>query len=257
MTGHIRRRGERSWELKFDIGVDALTGKRLTKYHSFKGTKREAKAELVRLMETARQGTYVDPSKATLSDFLDRWERDWAEMNVSPKTAERYAELLRVHIRPHLGALPVQKLQAVHLAELYATLLREGQAGSKQALSPRTIGHVHRVMHKVLKVAVEWAVTHRNVASVARPPKVPNAEIEILSRTKPKRFYSSFVASRFTRLFCWRSQQACDVANCWLFAGATSISTARRCASNNLWKKPNPAFALRRRRPSTGAVPSP
>src|SRR5262249_37587337 len=76
----------------------------------------------------------------------------------------------------------VQKLQTVHLAELYAKLLREGQAGSKQALSPRTIGHVHRVMHKVLKVAVEWAVTHRNVASVAKPPKVPHAEIEILSR---------------------------------------------------------------------------
>jgi hypothetical protein len=25
MTGHIRRRGERSWELKFDIGADPVT----------------------------------------------------------------------------------------------------------------------------------------------------------------------------------------------------------------------------------------
>ncbi len=181
MSGHIRRRGEGSWELKFDTGVDALTGKRLTKYHSFKGTKREAQAELVRLMETARQGIYVDASKATLSEFLDRWERDWAATNVSPKTAERYAELLRVHIRLHLGALPVQKLQPVHLAELYAKLLREGRP-REQALSPRTIGHVHRVMHKVLKGAVEWGVTHRNVASIAKPPKVPHAEIEILLR---------------------------------------------------------------------------
>jgi hypothetical protein len=41
MTGHVRRRGERSWELKFDIGTDPLTGKRLTRYHSFKGTKRQ------------------------------------------------------------------------------------------------------------------------------------------------------------------------------------------------------------------------
>ena len=42
MTGHIRRRGENSWELKFDLGTDPQTGKRLTRYHSFKGTKREA-----------------------------------------------------------------------------------------------------------------------------------------------------------------------------------------------------------------------
>jgi hypothetical protein len=33
-------RGERSWELKFDLGPDPLTGRRLTRYYSFKGTKR-------------------------------------------------------------------------------------------------------------------------------------------------------------------------------------------------------------------------
>src|SRR5262249_12568560 len=31
MKGHIRRRGERSWELKFDLGTDPLTGKRFTR----------------------------------------------------------------------------------------------------------------------------------------------------------------------------------------------------------------------------------
>ena len=150
MNGHIRRRGERSWELKFDAGVDPLTGKRLTRYHSFKGTKREAKAELVKLVNAVNTGTYVDPSKATLGEFLDRWERDWAAINVSPKTLERYRELLRVHVRPRLAALPTQKLQPVHLAELYAKLLNE------QHRAPRTVGHVHRVLHKALAVAMEW-----------------------------------------------------------------------------------------------------
>ena len=42
MTGHIRRRGTGSWELKFDVGADSLTGRRTTKYRSFKGTKRQA-----------------------------------------------------------------------------------------------------------------------------------------------------------------------------------------------------------------------
>jgi hypothetical protein len=37
MTGHVRRRGKSSWELKFDLGNDPLTGKRLTRYHSSKG----------------------------------------------------------------------------------------------------------------------------------------------------------------------------------------------------------------------------
>lgn len=190
MSGHIRRRGERSWELKFDTGVDALTRKRVTRYHSFKGTKRDAQAELVRLMEAVRTGAYVDPSKATLGEFLDRWERDWAATNVTPKTLERYRELLKVHVRPHLGALPVQRLQPVHLAELYGKLSREGRRprGGKAVvgLSPRTVGHVHRVLHKAFNVAVEWGVTHRNVASAATPPKVADAEIEILSEDQAR-----------------------------------------------------------------------
>jgi integrase len=95
-------------------------------------------------------------------------------LNVSPKTLERYSELIRVHVRPNLGAIPIQKLQAAHLAGLYSKLVRDG-------LSPRTAGHVHRVVHKALAVAVQWNIVSRNVAGAAEPPKVPAAEIEILS----------------------------------------------------------------------------
>jgi integrase len=82
MTGHVRRRGERSWELKYDIGCDA-SGRRKTRYASFKGTKKDAEIELAKLVTAAAQGEQVDPSKITVSEFLDRWERDWAASNVT------------------------------------------------------------------------------------------------------------------------------------------------------------------------------
>ena len=104
MTGHIRRRGARSWELKYDAAPDPLTGKRRVRYVSFKGTKRAAAIELARLVAQEAAGEGIDPSKTTLAEFLDRWERDWAALNVSPKTFERYSELLRRHVRPHIGA---------------------------------------------------------------------------------------------------------------------------------------------------------
>jgi len=185
MTGHIRRRSENSWELKFDLGRNPVTGKRVTKYRAFKGTKKEASAELVRLMNSAHQGDYIDPTKVTVSEFFDRWLRDWAAINVGAKTLERYKELTSAHVQPHIGATPIQKLQPVHLAELYAKLLREGnrQRGmpAKLGLAPRTVGHVHRLIHKALKVAVEWGVIQRNAAAVARPPKLDATEVEILS----------------------------------------------------------------------------
>jgi integrase len=130
MTGHIRRRGERSWELKFDAGIDPLTGKRETKYYSVKGTRRDAQAKLVELLSEAAKGTLLDRSKETLGSFLARWDRDWAVNNVSPKTAERYRQLIVNQIQPHIGVLPLQRLRASNLAEFYATLSRSGGVDS-------------------------------------------------------------------------------------------------------------------------------
>jgi integrase len=174
MRGHLRRRGEHSWEIKFDLGRDPVTVKRQTRYHSFKGTKRDAQAELTRLLSEAQKGIYVDASKETVASFLDRWDRDWAASNVSAKTLERYQQLIKNQVRPHIGQLPVQKLQPVHLTELYARLIRGG-------LSARTVGHVHRVLHRAFGHAAKWRLIQQNVVSLVEPPRVVSSEIEILT----------------------------------------------------------------------------
>jgi integrase len=174
MRGHIRRRGEHSWELKYKLGTDPRTGRRVTKFVSFKGSKRDAQAELVRLMDTVRRGEHVEPAKLIVAEFLDRWEQGWLALQVGPKTRERYLELLRLHIRPHIGGLQLHKLQPVHLAELYGGLLKQG-------LSPGTIAHVHRVVRKAMAVAVEWNLLSRNPAAIAKPPRGQTHEIEVIT----------------------------------------------------------------------------
>jgi integrase len=179
-AGHIRRRGERSWELKFDVGIDAA-GKRQTRYHAFKGTKREAQVELTRLLADAQKGHYVDPSKVSVAEFIDRWARDWASTNLSLKTVERYRGLIAQQIVPRIGVVPIQKLRPVHLSELYAKLLREGGVRrSGEGVSARTVGHAHRVLHRALGHAAQWGLVQQNVASLVSPPRVSSAEVEIL-----------------------------------------------------------------------------
>jgi integrase len=180
MTGHVRRRGERSWEIKFDLGTDSLTGKRRIRYVAFKGTKRAAELELARLVSQNAAGEGVDPSKSTVAEFVARWERDWATANVSPKTLERYRQLLRLYVSPLIGSVRIQKLRAVHLNELYSSLLRSGGRNG-QALSARSVGHVHRVLHRSLGHAATWGIVSQNVASLVAPPPVPDNEIEILT----------------------------------------------------------------------------
>jgi integrase len=171
-AGHIRRRGERSWELKFDVGAD-VSGKRQIRYHSFKGSKREAQAELTRLIASANTGTYVDPDKATVAEFLMRWERDWAPLHVSPKTFERYSGLIAKQIVPHIGQIPIQKLRPAHLSELYAKIVQSG-------LAPRTAGHSHRLLHRAFGIAVQWGILSQNIVGNVSPPRVASTEIEIM-----------------------------------------------------------------------------
>jgi integrase len=174
MTGHIRPRGKGTWELKFDLG--RINGKRQTRHVSFKGTKRKAQAELVRLLAAQAKGEYVDPSKVTLGEFIERWIRDWVPLNVSPRSAERYSELLRNHVVPHLGAMPIQRLRPVHLNELYAKL--------SKTLHARSVGHVHQVLHRTLGHAAQWNVLLQNPVSLVRPPRVEAEEVKILTPTE-------------------------------------------------------------------------
>jgi integrase len=165
MSGSLRQRSKGSWEIKFEAPADA-TGRRKTIFRTVKGSKREAQAKLVELQSEAARGGLVDHSRETLGEFLIRWDRDWVAINVSPKTRERWNQL-RVHqIAPRLGGAPLQRIKPSHLAELYSTLMREGGVGGKP-LAPVTVGHCHRLL------------IQQNSAAVARPPRVPDEEIEI------------------------------------------------------------------------------
>jgi integrase len=178
MSGHIRRSGKVSWELKFSVD-----GK--PQYRSFKGTKREAIAELTRLTASAINGTYIDGSRLTVAEFLDRWMRDWAEVHNSPKTRQNNTQLIQVYVKPHLGAVPLQKLKPLHLSELYAALLREGGSdGSK--LSATTVGNVHRVLKNALRHAVRWGLILKTPAADISPPRNDADEIEVLSEGDAK-----------------------------------------------------------------------
>jgi integrase len=197
-AGHVRRRGKASWELKFDDGRDPATGRRRTRYVAFKGTKRAAEVELAKLIAKAAEGAIVDPSKLTVADFIDHWLKNWAETNVSPKTLERYRELL-AHVRRQLGGQVLQKLRPAMLADLYAELARTGKVSRKKdgpasPLAARTIGHIHRVLHRALGHAAQWGLVAANVTAVVDPPRVQAREIEIVKADQLKPLLASLKA---------------------------------------------------------------
>jgi hypothetical protein len=92
-----------------------------------------------------------------------------------PKTLERYRQILKLYVKPHIGSFRIQKLRAVHLNELYATLLRSG-GKNERLLSACTVGHVHRVLHRALGHPATWGVVTQNVAAIVGPPRVASTD---------------------------------------------------------------------------------
>jgi integrase len=56
----------------------------------------------------------------------------------------------------------------------------------RDGLAPRTVGHVHRLLHRALGHAATWGVVQQNVASLVSPPRVASTEIEIIREDEIK-----------------------------------------------------------------------
>lgn len=178
--GGYRRRGG-AWELKFSA-TDPATGQRKIRYVTFKGSESGARSKLRELVKQAEDGAFLAPARQKFGEILDAWDR---ALGVSPKTAERYRELVKLHIRPHLGDLRLQSIRTSRIEAFYFDLLAgkapEGSSEPARALSARTIGHIHRLVVKVFSIAERDGLISSNPARKAERPKIEKAEIQILS----------------------------------------------------------------------------
>jgi integrase len=170
MRGCILRRGVNSWRLQIEL--ERIGGKRNRRLVMVKGSRKDAERELAKLLTQADAGTLADPSKDTVAVYLERYLDN--ALHLSPKTLERYRELAARQIIPHLGDVKLQKLRAEHIEAWHAALLATG-------LSPRTVGHAHRLLSSVLRRAVENGSLSRNVAAHRRPPAAEAGEVPILT----------------------------------------------------------------------------
>ena len=164
MKGHVCEQGKGHWYAVIDIR-DAV-GKRRRKWHSLpdcKG-KREAQQACAALIVEMQRGTYVEPSKMTLSQLFDRWLKH-IKPNVSPRTYERYEQIAIKNICPQLGAKILSKLQSIDISAAYSKALETGRRDGK-GLSPRTVHHMHRVLFSALGQAERWNLIARNPAAL-------------------------------------------------------------------------------------------
>jgi integrase len=178
VKGHIRERSPGRWAIVIDVR-DPVTGGRRRKWHSFEGTKREAQRECARLISDLSGGAYIEPSRTTLHEFLDRW-LDHMKGQITPRSYERYGELVHKNLIPLIGSVLLTKLRPTMISQAYAKALENGRKDGKGGLSPLTVQYMHRILRHALQQAVRWQFLVRNPADAVKPPKAERREMSAL-----------------------------------------------------------------------------
>jgi integrase len=200
MSGHVKLRGN-VWYAIIET-VDPSTGKRKPKWHSLpdcKG-KRQALDAHARLKTEMKGGGYVEPSKVTVLQFLERWLKH-IRPNVSPRTHERYEQIALKNVAPLLGAKILSKLQPIDISEAYAKALESGRRDGKGGLSPRSVHHIHRVLFSALNQAERWKLIVRNPAALLEKRDRPKIERKAVRTIGAPDTAAVFDAARERRLF--------------------------------------------------------
>jgi integrase len=187
VRGHFKRRGER-WYFWAELETSA-TGKRRQVSRGGFATRKEAEAAFAVVRDQVRTGAYVEPVKATLGAYLVEEWLPAIRASVRPATHDHYARMVRAYVVPRLGDVRLQTLSPPQLNAFYADLLLGGRRVRPGApLAPKTVRHVHTMLHKALADAVKWGRVSKNPADLGEPPRPATPEMKVWDTEQLRRF---------------------------------------------------------------------
>lgn len=180
--GSINQRSDGRWEARIHLGYEG--GKR--KIKSIYGkTRAEVSRKMVAAQAEVQSGRTLPDEKVTVEKFLATWLDGTAKSRVRPNTLARYAVLVRSHIVPHIGRVPIGRLTPSQVQSLWQTLERQG-------LAPRTIVQVRAVLRTALNQAVRHGLTNRNCAALTDAPKVADHKSTFLDSKQAETLLEAF-----------------------------------------------------------------
>lgn len=128
-----------------------------------------------KVRELERQRDAGNVRKTGAVPTVDSWLRHWLENIAAPAISENAFDAYRVavekHLIPGLGAHRLTRLEPDHLEKLYTKMIK---AGSK----PGRAHQVHRTIRTAIGEAERRLLVTRNVAALAKPPRLTDEEIE-------------------------------------------------------------------------------
>lgn len=198
MKNNIKKRGD---TYTYIVRIpDPTTGKTKPKWVGGFKTEAEAKAARDKARVGVSNGTYIAPSKVLLGDFLFEWVHIHSQ-SLKPKTGEDYERIIRAHLNPKIGKMPIAKLRAADVSKMYRELSESGGANG-EPLSGRTVEYIGAVLKLALAYAVDVeGIIPKNVALKVPVPKNDKKTNEPFSPEQVRIFLAEASKHRLFAIF--------------------------------------------------------
>ena len=198
------------WEAQVTLGYDSGSGKQ--KRRTFTGaTQKEVREKMQAASVAVTQGSYFEPSKISLADWLDVWLKDYCG-DKKYLTVKHYKAQCETHIKPALGAVKLSKLTTPQIQSFYNELGRTGreirqrdkktgkETVSYAPLAAKSIRNIHGILIKALNVAIDVGYLNSNPADRVALPRNEKKEINPLDDNQIAAFYKEAESDEFCYL---------------------------------------------------------
>ena len=142
MKGGMRQRSDGSWEYYVTFR-DPATNRPRKRWHTFRGTKIDAKADRVTKQSAAQQTPAQTASRRTVAEQWKVWLETVSRVHDGNSRYKSKESAGRLHVIPTIGHKILGDVQTEDLNRLYAALAAGTAPGQKEALSPQTVMIVH------------------------------------------------------------------------------------------------------------------
>ena len=183
--GSIRKRKDGRWEGRYTAG-HTPEGKAI--YRNVLG---KTQAEVVEKLRKAIEETKgLDVAKAgqyTMGQWMRVWYENYATIKVRPSSHATYRGIIKNHIDPAIGNIPLTKLTTLDLQKFYRDLLTGGRVERKESekkpkgLGPKTVRNIHQIISSALQLAIHQKLIAHNPAEGCALPRVERNEMKTLT----------------------------------------------------------------------------
>ena len=179
--GGIYRHGD-GWRVRVTID-----GKRVERRASSKSEANQIRKDLL--------AGGIIPQGWTVDSWLQHWLDKIAVL--APSTRSGYEGSIRMYIKPAFGHMKLDKLRAEQIEKLYASMRDGTHKKGGRPLAGNTIGQVHAILHRALKIAYQRGHVARNIADMVNPPSRGKPKTESLSAADTRMLLQAAMATDY------------------------------------------------------------